>query len=314
MNKILKILTFVGLVPVTAVLVSYICEYILHLKTFSTSFLIVMLIIGLVVAISCSIFFKTKSAIGLVFAFLLVPYISFILGPIDIYMVDDNLAQGIQVIEVRPTIEKIEFTETTQGQITALQGPKTLKLHPGENEVSLGSLSLVAGSYTEMKVFLGTIEVDLTIDIETLINPDKYIPTDVPQDYTLDKTIYYRAVAEALGGTLEGLQLHYTYKLDPMEIPVPIAFPYPTGTGGPDVILDIILGEDGLPKTIQPKLNFPPGTPIPEQVKNMIITPNTYVDINALQNKYQSKAETQAKGLAEQEKQKATSNIPIPNI
>jgi hypothetical protein len=43
--------------------------------------------------------------------------------------------------------------------------------------------------------------------------------------------------------------------------PLPIAFPYPTGTGGPDIVLDITLNEIGLPVGIVPIIKLPPGAP-----------------------------------------------------
>jgi len=45
------------------------------------------------------------------------------------------------------------------------------------------------------------------------------------------------------------------------SIPIPASFPYPTGTGGPDVVLDITLNEIGLPTGIVPIIKLPPGAP-----------------------------------------------------
>ena len=59
-----------------------------------------------------------------------------------------------------------------------------------------------------------------------------------------------------------------------IDLPVmPIAFPYPTGTGGPDIVLDITLNEIGLPAGIKPIIKLPPGAP---DISSMIpdMTPN----------------------------------------
>ena len=78
---------------------------------------------------------------------ILIPYAAFMVGQIDFYMVDDNLAQGITVVEVRPTMNKIVFGTPDKGDVVVWGRSADACVASRENRVKLGRFDMPAGTY-----------------------------------------------------------------------------------------------------------------------------------------------------------------------
>lgn len=253
-------------------------EYILKIGVLGMANLKYFLAIGIAAAILATIFIKKRGgalAGALTFAtpiaigFVLIPYFAFLIGQIDIYMIDDNLAQGITVLEVRPIMEKITFGTLDKGEIPVWSGPQTLILHPGENRVKLGRFDMSAGTYSGGKVYVNDIQVDIQMDLAILQNPadSQSIPADHYQEA-------FESIKSSMGGgsvagfntallrsSLSENIADFTIGVGSMTIPIPIPqISYP-GMGGPDVTVDIVLDEMGRPdpSKIRTIIEMPPG-------------------------------------------------------
>jgi len=172
----MKKITVVGLcfaIPfAVAILGAVITEYVLKIGVLGTSNFMYFLIAGVVGGIIVFLLTRKISfAICTIIGFLLIPYVVFLIGQIDFYMVDDNLAQGITVIEVRPTMDKITFGTQDKGDVAVWSGPKTLQLHPGANRVELGRFDMPAGTYKGGTVYIGGIQVDIQADLSKMSDP-----------------------------------------------------------------------------------------------------------------------------------------------
>ena len=105
-----KFLFVISIPLVVAILGALLTEYVLKIGVLGTANFKYFLIAAVVAAIfifivSKKIIFSVPAAIGV----MLIPYVVFLIGQIDFYMVDANLAEGITVIEVRPTMDNIIF-------------------------------------------------------------------------------------------------------------------------------------------------------------------------------------------------------------
>lgn len=268
----MKKITLVGLcfaIPfVVGILGALTTEYVLKIGVLGTSNLIYFLILG--VSAGTIIFFLTRRvsfAICTVIGFLLMPYVVFIIGQIDFFMVDDNLAQGITVLEVRPTMEKITFG-TDKGDVAVWSGPKTLQLHPGANRVELGRFNMPAGTYKGGMVYIGDIQVDIEADISKMV--DAASGQSIPEDHYTEAFDNIKAgMAGNVGGfniqllnsSLNGNIGKFTISVGSMTQPIPLPqINYP-GMGGPDITLDITLDEMGKPdpSKIKAIVDMPPG-------------------------------------------------------
>mgnify|MGYP001561345859 CR=1 FL=1 len=254
---------------IVGLLGAYTSEYILQIGVLGGDNLKYFILVG---AVAAAIIFyfsrKISYSISTIIGFILIPYFAFLIGQIDFYMVDDNLAEGITVIEVRPTMDKIGFGTPDKGEVAVWQGPNTLKLHPGENRVKLGRFDMPKGTYQGGNVYIGDIQVDIEADMSILKNP-----TD-GQAVPADK---YAEVFEMIKGrmvgnfgpfniTLKNSSLNgnigkFTISAGSMTQPLPIPkIDYP-GMGGPDITLDITLDEMGKPdpSKIKAIVDMPPG-------------------------------------------------------
>jgi len=211
---------------------------------------------------------KMSYAFSAFIGVLLIPYFAFGIGQIDFYMVDDNLAEGITVQEVRPTMDRIVFGTPDKGDVDVWKGPNTLKLHPGENRVKLGRFDMPAGTYKGGRVEIGDIQVDIQADLAVMKNPmdGQIIPED-QYAFVFDQ-IKSRMTGNVGGfsinivnSSLEGNLGKFTISVGTMtqQIPIP-EIKYP-GMGGPDITLDITLDEMGKPdpSKIKAIIDMPPG-------------------------------------------------------
>lgn len=264
-----KFLIIIGISPLIAILGALFTEYVLKIGVLGTSNFKFFLIAGTVAAVlvyvlSRKFSFAVPTAVGI----LLIPYFVFILGQIDFYMVDDNLAEGITVIEVRPTMDKIAFGTLDKGEVAVWNGPQTLQLHPGANRVKLGRFDMPAGTYQGGAVYIGDIQVDIRVDLSMMKNPiDGQI---IPADHYAEafEGIKSRMSGEVAGfniqlvnSSLSGNVGNFTIRVGKMTQSLPIPeIKYP-GTGGPDITLDITLDEMGRPdpSKIKAIIEMPPG-------------------------------------------------------
>ncbi len=246
-----------------------ITEYVLKIGVLGTSNFKYFLIAGAVGAVITFIISRRISfAVAAFIGFLLIPYAVFAIGQIDIYMVDDNLAQGITVVEVRPTMDKITFGTPDKGDVAVWTGPQTLVLHPGANRVKLGRFNMPSGKYKGGTVYIGDIQVDIKADLSAMKDPvsGQSIPADQYETA-------FNNVKAGMGGSVGGFNIKlmnsslsgsvgsFTISVGQMiqQIPIP-EINYP-GVGGPDITLDIVLDEMGKPDPSQIKaiVDMPPG-------------------------------------------------------
>ena len=263
-----KFLSVISIPPVVAVLGALITEYVLKIGVLGTANFKYFLMAAAVAAVlvfmaSRKMIFAIPAAIGV----MLIPYFVFLIGQIDFYMVDDNLAEGITVVEVRPTMDNIIFG-SDKGDVAVWKGPQTLKLHPGENRVKLGRFDMAAGTYKGGTVNIGDIQVDIKADMAVMKNPvdGQTIPAD--QYANVFDQIKSRMTGSVGGfnikiidSSLAGSVGSFTISVGSMIQPIPIPeIKYP-GMGGPDITLDITLDEMGKPdpSKIKAIVDMPPG-------------------------------------------------------
>jgi len=296
-----------ALTPITAWLVSIITEK--YNGTFvSLNQLLIMGAIAIAAVVVLVLAFKMPKffAGAIVIGVLLSPYFQFLFGKINIYLMDPpNLRPSVSVPEVRVEMGDLIFVNGEGKDIVVLPSGGVKTLYPGKNVVNLGQLNIPAGTYKSGKMSVKNIEVDVNIDLKKEIDlvyadfknqfaPE--IPADIPEEakalIPTDEQIKQRIGSE-VGKYISAEMITpylppfvklkaFTVTADKIamvlsatiELPVmPIAFPYPTGTGGPDIVLDITLNEIGLPTGIKPIIKMPPGAP---DISSMIpdMTPN----------------------------------------
>ncbi len=270
--------------------------------------LLIMGAIALVAVVSLALTVKLPKFIAgsIVIGILLSPYFQFLFGKVNIFLTDPpNLRPSVSVPEVRVELGDLIFVNGEGKAIVVLPAGGVKTLYPGKNIVNLGQLNIPVGTYTSGKMSVRNIEVDVNVDLKKEIDlvydnfKSQYsslIPADLPAE-ALSQIPNDEEIKQKIGGevgkyldagmiapflppfvkiksfnkTVDKLALVLSASI---ELPVmPIAFPYPTGSGGPDIVLDITLNEIGLPTGIKPIIKLPPGAP---DISSMIpdMTPN----------------------------------------
>jgi len=264
-----KFLIIISIPPIVAALGALFTEYVLKIGVLGTSNFKYFLIAGAVAAVLVYIVSRKISfAVSTMLGFALIPYFVFILGQIDFYMVDENLAEGMTVIEVRPTMDKIAFGTPDKGEAAVWSGPQTLQLHPGANRVKLGRFDMPAGTYQGGAVYIGDIQVDIRVNLSIMKNPidGQSIPADhYAEAFEGIKSRMTGSVAgfniQLVNSSLSGNVGDFTISVGEMiqSLPIP-EIKYP-GMGGPDITLDITLDEMGRPDPSKIKVivEMPPG-------------------------------------------------------
>ena len=269
----MKKITYIGLVFGTVAAFMFggalLTEYILKIGVLGTGNLKYFAIIGLTAAVITFLISRKKALTVAVFiGCILIPYAAFMVGQIDFYMVDDNLAQGITVVEVRPTMNKIVFGTPDKGDVIVWGGPQTLALHPGENRVKLGRFDMPAGTYKGGSVSIGDIQVDIRADLAAMTDPIRGQSIDAAHYEEAFNNIKARMTGSVGGfniklinSSLAGAIGTFTISVGSMtqQLPIP-EIKYP-GMGGPDITLDIVLDEMGKPdpSKIRAIVDMPPG-------------------------------------------------------
>ncbi|MFA4845435.1 MAG: hypothetical protein WC654_02665 [Patescibacteria group bacterium] len=311
MKKRYSILLGIILIPVIAFSASVITEKIYG--TFVSSFqLLIMGAIALVVVIILVLTLKMPKFIAgaIVIGIVLSPYFQFLFGKVNIFLMDPpNLRPSVTVPEVRVEMGDLIFVNSDGEEIVVLPASGVKTLYPGKNIVNLGTLDIPAGNYASGKMSVKNIEVDVNVDLKKEIDLvyDEYksqyapqVPEDLPEEarslIPSDEEIKQKIGGEvgkyisaemitpylppfvtikSFEKTTESIVMVLSAHI---ELPtMPIAFPYPTGTGGPDIVLDITLNEIGLPTGITPIIKMPPGAP---DISAMI--PDMTPDIGAI--------------------------------
>ncbi len=245
----------------------------------------IILVLALSFAVSEIKAHRTGYLAAVVFGIVLMPYVAFVVGKMDLYMVDDNLARGLTVKEVRVTMDDMKFKTKEGTSVVVLKGGNTMAMHPGENEVRVGTMEIPKGTYVGGEIAPKSIEVDMQLDLNEVLAGLKDgtgLPVGVPSlsgvpenlrpsDSELKEQIASRFTSNAPPiGKLKNVNrngdiIAFTLDIDSSQIPFPKEIPFPQfeypGVGGPDITLDIILGLDGKPETIQPIIHLPPGLP-----------------------------------------------------
>jgi len=271
-------------------------EYGLH--TYMTNSKLLYALVGgvaLVIALSFAVPEVNAHRAGyitaVIFGIILMPYIAFVVGKMDLYMVDDNLARGLAVKEVRVTMDDMRFKTKEGGSVTVLPGGNVITMHPGENEVRVGTINIPKGAYNGGEMGLKQIEVDMQLDLNEALAAAKEgtnLPPGVPSlagvpenmrpsDQQLKEEIASKVssnippIGKLKNTNRDGDKITFTLEIDAAQIPFPKEIPMPEfeypGVGGPDITLDIILGLDGRPEMIQPIIHLPPGLPA-EQISS----------------------------------------------
>lgn len=258
--------------------------------------LMIMAIVAIAVVVALHFLIKLPRfwAGAIVFGILISPYIQFIGGKINIFLTDPpKLRPSVSVPEIRIEMGDLIFINSEDKEVVVLPASGVKTLYPGKNIVNLGSLNIPAGTYKSGRMSMKNIEVDVNVDLkkeadlvyaqfEKMFKPE--IPTDMPPEalaqIPTEADIKARVAAgmaeyikpgviasflppfikiKSFNNTGDKLNMVLSAQID--LPPLPIAFPYPTGTGGPDIVLDITLNEIGLPTGITPIIKLPPGAP-----------------------------------------------------
>lgn len=295
MKKYASIPLGILLVPALAYVASLLTEK--YYGTFvGGSQLFIMGAVALVIVIIAVLTVKLPKFIAgsIVIGILLSPYFQFLFGKINVFLMDPpNLRPSVSVPEVRVELDDLIFTNNEGKEIVVLPSSGVTTLYPGKNVVNMGQLTIPAGTYTSGKMGIKNIEVDINVDLKKEIDlvydgfKSQYaslIPADlppeaqsqIPSDEEIKQKIgnevgKYLDVSmiapylppfvaiKSFNKTADKLTMVLSAHID---LPImPIAFPYPTGTGGPDIVLDITLNEIGLPTGIKPIIKLPPGAP-----------------------------------------------------
>jgi len=231
---------------------------------------------------------------AIVFGVLVSPYAQFLFGKINLFLTDPpKLRPSVTVPEIRVEMGDLFFINSEGQEINVLPASGVKTLYPGKNTVSLGQLNIPAGTYKSGKMSMKNIEVDVNVDLakEAELGYEQFakefkveVPDDIPaealKNIPTEADIKARVTegmksyinAKVIGGYLppfvkikdfenNGDKIKMTLSATIELPPLPIAFPYPTGTGGPDIVLDITLNEIGLPVAIVPIIKLPPGAP-----------------------------------------------------
>jgi len=293
-KKALNILIGIMLVP----LVGYLAALVTEKMTGTFVSLKVWLLLAAIAVVAVIILHLaarlTKFMAGaIVIGILLSPYIQFLSSKINVFLTDPpNLRASVSVPEIRVQMGDLIFSNSEGKQIVALPAGEVKTLYPGKNIVNLGQLNLPAGSYTSGEISMKNIEVDVNIDLNKevdlvyaeLADVFSLIPADLPEVAKAqipDEAAIKQKISEEMNNRISKemiapylppfIQIKSLTKADGKiilvmsaqidTIKIPAAFPYPTGTGGPDVVLDITLNEIGFPTGIVPIIKLPPGAP-----------------------------------------------------
>jgi hypothetical protein len=254
---------FIVIIPFIIVfLLMALTQYLVYFPVKNGTSMIWLLIIGLIVGIPLGYKFRLKKkrgvtlAIVVVIGFLLVPYASFIFGQMHILMKDEAMPEHWTVIEIRSTTDKIVWVNENDEEVIVFQGPKTIALHPGENEIHFGSINAPAGTYFSGKEYMSNIEVDMQIDLSQTDLP--------PENYSDEFEMMQQYETQGTNWQLNGAIISFTIQVGSKEATMSWGSDgmYYPGMGGPDMILDIIIGSDGRPEKVEPKFDAPPGISI----------------------------------------------------
>ncbi|MDD5071226.1 MAG: hypothetical protein PHQ42_00595 [Patescibacteria group bacterium] len=294
MKKLIFILVGILLAPIIAYIVSLVTEA--RLGTFvSAKILLIMVIIAVaaVVILHFAIRLPKFWAGAIVIGILISPYFQFLFGKINIFLTDPpNLRASVSVPEIRVEMGDLIFINNEGGEVVALAGGGVNTLYPGKNIVNLGQLNLPAGNYKSGRISIKNVEVDIGVDLAKEVNlvygelADilSMIPSDIPAEAAvlipgeadmkkriaeeMEKIISKEMIIPYLPSFVRlksfdrsGNSIAIVIQAQIADIAIPAAFPYPTGAGGPDIILDITLNEIGLPTGIAPIIKLPPGAP-----------------------------------------------------
>jgi len=212
---------------------------------------------------------------------LLIPYVQFLVGKIDVFAMDPpELRESVNAKVVRVTLGEIQLTNDRGENVTIIRDYEPKNLYPGKNEIHLGTLDIPAGNYVGVHVAVKSVEVDLQLNLtkEAELSYFQFRESLAGMSEELAKKMIRDKIVELFtGGTLEnylpenilelknvqvaGDVLSFTLGINPSVIDIAASFPYPTGTGGPDVTIDILLNKLGLPSGIKPIIHLPPGAP-----------------------------------------------------
>jgi hypothetical protein len=217
-----------------------------------------LLIIGLIIGIPLGYKFRLKKKRGItltiviVIAFLLVPYAAFIFGQMHILMKDEAMPENWTVIVVRSTTEKIVWINEDGEEVIAFQGPKTMHLYPGANQIHFGAMNAPAGKYMK-EINYVSVEVDIEIDLsKSDLSPENYSEEFEFMKQHEDRGTNWKLNGDTISFTIETgpMQEERSFGADGMEYP---------GGGGPDIIIDIVIGRDGYPTDFEVTFEAPPG-------------------------------------------------------
>ena len=295
MKKLSIALLGIAAVPVIAFLGALATEK--YLGTFVTGKQLAIMAVAAIVAVVILVLaVKLPKFIAgaIVIGIILSPYFQFLFGKVNIFLMDPpNLRPSVTVPEVRVELGDLIFVNDAGQGIVVLPSSGVKTLYPGKNIVNLGQLNIPAGTYKSGKMSVKNIEVDVNIDLKKeidLVYEDfkaqymPQIPADLPEaaksQIPTDAEIKQKIGGEVGKYISQAMIAPYlppfvkiksfTKTADQIamvlsahiDLPtMPIAFPYPTGTGGPDIVLDITLNAIGLPTGIKPIIKLPPGAP-----------------------------------------------------
>jgi len=272
---IMLIIGFVG---------ALITDYVLHAYITNLIF-IIMIIIAILIAGFSRFMLKVPLSICIFFVIgvILIPYLQFFVGKMDLYAMDPpQLRESVSVTEIRLDMGDFYMKNDKGEDIAVMKDIPEKKLYVGGNKVHLGTINMPPGNYVSGKLKIDKVEVDVNIDIEkeaamALSTVSSYLPAGTSQEQ-MKSQVKAEIIKQFNPDTFkkfapsginfkdirnDGSKVFFTVSLSLPEFPIPFprTIPYPTGTGGPDILLDIVLDAGGFPSSVNPIIKLPPGAP-----------------------------------------------------
>ncbi|MDO8517447.1 MAG: hypothetical protein Q7S33_04975 [Nanoarchaeota archaeon] len=256
-----------------------ISDYVFHAH-FTLLTFIVIIVISLILGILSKIFLNIPIPyiLGFILGIILIPYVQFFVGGIDIYVTDSfELRESVSVNELRISLDNLNLINDRGEKILILKNISEKVIPKNNTKVYIGKLKIPIGYYDKGYLNLKNIEIDSVLDVEKEADIQAAIAKSISSTQNKEqiKSLILNSFSQEnikkyetqyihfKNVKIQGSKVYFTLSITPSEIqmPFPVQIPYPLGMGGPDMTINLILNSFGYPTSIKPILDFPIGIP-----------------------------------------------------